>query len=578
MTVALAQINPVVGDLHGNCTRVLSAARQAGALGADLVVFPELTLTGYPPDDLLEDSAFVRGESDARRYIAQSLPGSLGCIVGGLAPNPGRPGKPLHNAAYLYENGCEVAQIHKSLLPTYDVFDERRYFEPARECRIVVWRDLRLGLHICEDLWNADGGLRNLYRVDPVGELAAQGADLLINICASPFSDNKHQEREALIDAVRDRYSIPYVFVNQVGANTDLIFDGRSCIADTRGRMYLPAFEEGLMIWQRDTQTGIAYPLERNGPGQPPRSERDRPSEMELLRDALTLGIRDYFRKTAAFRCVFIGVSGGIDSAVTCALAVRALGADQVIGVAMPSRYSSEGSVTDAEALAQNLGIQLMTLPIDDIVGAFDSALLKTFEDTPPGTAEENVQARARGTLLMALANKFSGIVLNTGNKSELSMGYATLYGDMNGALGVLGDVYKTEVYALAQLLNRDGPCIPPATITKPPSAELRPDQTDQDSLPPYDVLDSVLQRLIEQRKSAAAIADETGIDRKLAEDICRQVDLNDYKRHQAPPSLRVSVKAFGVGRRLPVVKHRTAPPAFAAKAPPADTRQFPSR
>lgn len=566
MRIALAQTNPIVGDLCGNCSKVITAARRARKSGADLVVFPELTLTGYPPEDLLEDAGFVGAEADARRYIAESLPADLGCIVGGLSKSAKRPGKPLHNAAFLYENGRLVGEVHKSLLPTYDIFDERRHFEPARERQLITWRGYRLGLHICEDLWNVNGDLQSLYRADPIRDLADRGADILINICASPFSDNKHHEREALISTTWDRHRLPYVFVNQVGANTDLIFDGRSCVKHEQGWTYLPAFEEALMVWDMESKTAVfsAAANSSTSSGRIPVVARSPSSELELLRDALTLGIRDYFHKTGAFKCVFIGLSGGIDSAVTCALAVRALGSEQVVGVAMPSIYSSEGSLRDAKALAEQLGIRLLKIPIHDAVRAFGSALSEAFEATDPGIAEENIQARIRGTLLMALANKFDGIVLNTGNKSELSMGYATLYGDMNGALGVLGDVYKMDVYALANLLNADGPCVPQSTITKPPSAELRPDQTDQDSLPPYDVLDRVLGRFIEHGESAATIANQSGLDVKLVQTITQQVDRNDYKRRQAPPSLRVSVKAFGTGRRLPIVKRRSIPPSSA--------------
>ena len=563
MILSLAQINPVVGDLGGNAAKVIAAAHQSKALGADLVVFPELTLTGYPPDDLLDSASFVDDEENARHYVAGQLPPDLGCIVGGLARNSKRPGKPLYNAAFLYDNRRKVAEVYKSLLPTYDVFDERRYFEPATDRQIVTWRGHRLGIHICEDLWNADGKLANLYASDPIGDLAALGADLLINICASPFSHGKHRERQGLIAAAWDGCQIPYVFVNQVGANTELIFDGRSCIRSKREWMYLPAFEEALMIWDTQSQACSAHVLtaaDSNG-SQLPLTENELPDDLELLRDALVTGIRDYFHKTGHFSHVYIGLSGGIDSAVTCAFAVRALGSSQVIGVAMPSVYSSEGSIRDAEALANNLGIQMLTVPIQGIVRAFDAALLEPFASTTPGTAEENIQARVRGTLLMALANKFGGIVLNTGNKSELSMGYATLYGDMNGAISVLGDVYKTDVYALAKYLNRSGPCIPQATITKPPSAELRPNQTDQDSLPPYDILDCVLKRYIEQGLNDATIAEETGIDRQIVQGVTQQVDNNDYKRLQAPPTLRVSVKAFGVGRRLPIVKRRSNAP-----------------
>ena len=576
MYIALAQINPIVGDLKDNCSKVIAVAKLAYDAGAHLVVFPELTLTGYPPDDLLEDAAFIEAEEATRAYMAHKLPQDIGCIIGGLARNTRGIGKPLFNAAFLYEKGGKVAEIHKSLLPTYDVFDESRYFEPSPKRHIVHWRSHRLGLHICEDLWNADGHSPSLYATDPVSDLAKQGADLLINICASPFGQNKHSERKTLIKATWDQHGLPYVFVNQVGANTGLIFDGRSCVWDGHRSIDLPAFEEALLIWDMDAQTGERAWIIHTGETSSQLTDADTfkspfgiqksSSDLELLRDALTLGIKDYYYKTGAFKQVFVGLSGGIDSAVTCALAVQALGSDKVTGVAMPSVYSSEGSVRDAHELAVHLGIPLLTIPIHSVVDAFGLALTNAFADTAPGTAEENIQARSRGIILMALANKFDGIVLATGNKSELAMGYATLYGDMNGALAILGDVFKTEVYALARLLNADGPCIPEATITKAPSAELRPNQTDQDSLPPYEVLDRVLKHYILHQQDPQTIALHTGIDLKLVKNIVRQVDNNEYKRHQAPPSLRVSNKAFGRGCRQPIVKRRTGPPAFASR------------
>ena len=579
MKIALAQINPTVGDLDGNCSKLLTAAKQAYGAGAELVAFPELTLTGYPPDDLLEDVSFVSDEANARAYVTGLLPPDLGCILGGLAKNTLGQGKPLFNAAFLYENGQELARVYKTLLPTYDIFDECRYFEPASERQIVIWRGARLGLHVCEDLWNVGSTTSSLYRVDPVADLAELGADLLINICASPFARNKRQEREALIGAAWEHYKLPYLFVNQVGANTDLVFDGSSCVWDGDKWSYLPSFEEGLLIY--DTDHNMVVQLigpDSTDDGTTSVAAENHPTELELLRDALTLGIKDYFHKTGAFKRVFVGLSGGIDSAVTCALAVRALGPENVSGVAMPSVFSSEGSLRDARALANQLGIELLEIPIHEIVSAFGGGLCSAFRGTAAGTAEENIQARIRGTLLMALANKFDGIVLNTGNKSEMSMGYATLYGDMNGALGVLGDVYKTDVYALARLLNSKEPCIPEATITKPPSAELRPDQTDQDSLPPYEDLDRVLKCFIEHRRPSASIADETGLNLPLVEHIVRQVNRNDYKRNQAPPSLRVTTKAFGTGRRLPIVKRRTATPSFAASPRPNGSLQSQDR
>ena len=543
MRIALAQINPIVGDLEGNCHKVAAMAQDAARRGADLIAFPELTLTGYPPEDLLEDAAFVRAEAEARTHVVRQVPPNLGCIIGALAKNTDGPGKPLYNAAYLYEGARIVGQVYKSLLPTYDVFDEQRHFEPSKTRRIVTWRGRKLGLHICEDLWNVEGGVRGLYGIDPVAELAAMGAELFINICASPFANSKHAERETLIRTAVSRHKRPYVFVNQVGANTELIFDGRSQVFDGHNWWTAPAFEETLLIWDEDA-------------GVPPVPAPT--SDMQLLHDALVLGIRDYFTKTGAFKKVFVGLSGGIDSAVTGALAVRALGAERVTGVAMPSAYSSDGSVRDARELADHLGIKLLTTPIHNVVAAYGHALDQIFAGTASGVAEENIQARTRGVLLMALANKFDGLLLSTGNKSELATGYATLYGDMSGGLSVLGDVLKMQVYELALFMNERGPCIPEATISKPPSAELRPNQTDQDSLPPYDVLDDILERLVVRRNDALTISRQTGHDLALVQDIVRKVEQNEYKRRQAAPCLRVSGKAFGSGRRLPIVGRRT--------------------
>ena len=529
--------------MKGNCHKVVAMACEAAAHGADLVVFPELTLAGYPPEDLLEDAGFVQAETRARAFVARQVPPVLGCIVGGLAKNSRGPGKPLHNAAFLYEGGRQIAEVHKTLLPTYDVFDEQRHFEPSQKRHVVPWRDRKLGLHICEDLWNAQGRVRGLYGTDPVAELAALGADLFINICASPFNVAKHVERENLIRTAVQRHKQAYVFVNQVGANTELIFDGRSRVFDGKHWWTAPPFEEALMIWDEGSEASSA-----TGPV----------SSLQALHDALVLGIRDYYTKTNAFQRVFIGLSGGIDSAVTCVLAVRALGADRVTGVAMPSAFSSEGSVRDARELADNLAIELLTLPIHQVVTAYGETLAEVFSGTATGVAEENLQARARGALLMALANKFNGLLLTTGNKSELAVGYATLYGDMSGGLSVLGDVFKMQVYALARHINAGEPCIPEATITKPPSAELKPGQTDQDSLPPYDVLDGILERLIIHREDAQTISRQTGQDLALVREIAQKVERNEYKRRQAPPCLRVSGKAFGPGRRLPMVGRRT--------------------
>ncbi|MCY3629154.1 MAG: NAD+ synthase [Bacteroidota bacterium] len=541
MKLALAQINTVVGDLRGNSEKILYYSEKAHARGADLVVFPELTFTGYPPIDLLESKDFVTREQQQRQRLAKLLPRGLGVLLGGLAHHTGH-GKPLHNAAYLYEDGHCVGVYHKQLLPTYDVFDELRYFAPGSSPAVLRWRGLNLGVHVCEDLWNVHDLNRKPYSHDPVATLAAQSPDIFINLCASPFAIDKHLERYALMETVHQKYGRPYVFTNLVGANTDLIFDGRSCVMHGGNVLEAPAFEEALLEW--DTE-------------KTPKSKTVSIPARKQVREALTLGIRDYMNKTGIQREVIIGLSGGIDSAVTATLAVRALGPEQVIGVSMPSNFSSKGSKDDARHLASNLGIKLITIPIQPLMDAFKDALRKPFEKYNQDVTEENIQARIRGTLVMAFANKYGGMVLATGNKSELAMGYATLYGDMSGGLAVLGDLYKTEVYELAKLLNRPKRIIPESTMRKPPSAELSPGQKDLDSLPPYDILDRILKQYIEQLMSVKETAEFLDYDEDLVQEIVRQVNWTEFKRRQAAPVLRLRPKAFGSGRREPIVARR---------------------
>ncbi len=545
MKIALAQINPTVGDLRGNSRLILDYARRARREGADLVVFPEMCVTGYYPMDLLESPYFVEAAHRTVLHIAAGAPDGIGLIVGAPAVNPDPVGKRLFNAAYLLEDGQVHDVVYKTLLPTYDVFDEYRHFQPAPERRVVSWRGLRLGLHICEDMWNNEEyAPYHLYRENPIDELAALGIDLFVNISCSPFSLGKHAHRSAIVEEICREHGVPFVLVNQVGASTEVLFDGDSRVHAADGRLLCcaPSFEEALLFWDAD---GPTHPVPA------------RPGEAAELHDALVMGVRDYFHKTGAFTRAIVSLSGGIDSAVTCALAVEALGADKVVGVTMPSRYSSAGSVEDSLVLARNLGIPCDVIPIDPAVSAFEAMLSEAFAGTPFGLAEENIQARARGVTLMALSNKFNYLVLSTGNKSELSVGYATLYGDMSGGLAVLADVFKTQVYALARYVNdRAGhPLIPESTLTKPPSAELRPDQRDTDSLPPYPVLDDVLRRYIEERADLDAIVAATGHPEALVHRILTMVDRNEYKRRQAPPPLRVTSKAFGIGRRFPIVK-----------------------
>ena len=544
MNIALAQINPTVGDLKRNSSKIIDFTQRAAASGADLVVFPELCFTGYPPQDLLENAFFLDAVESSLQNIAANIPAGVAIIVGTPYQNTTPVGKRLYNAAMLLEDGERKAIVRKQLLPTYDVFDENRYFEPAESCTVVDWRGLKLGIHICEDMWNnEEQAPYHLYDENPIDALAAQGADLFINISASPFYAGKHAVRNRLIRESCEEHSIPFAYVNQVGANTELIFDGDSRFHDAAGNLMINAasFEEDLIMWEM----GSSLPAKTN-----PRST------IENVHDALVMGIRDYFEKTGAFSKALIGLSGGIDSAVTCALAVEALGADRVVGVTMPSKYSSSGSVDDSVALAEAYGIEFHRIPIVPAVASFDQMLTDIFAGTKPGVAEENIQARSRGLTLMAISNKFNHLLLTTGNKSEMSVGYATLYGDMNGGLAVLSDVFKMQVYALAEYVNeragRD--LIPRNTIDKAPSAELRPDQKDQDSLPPYPLLDDILRRYIEELEDVHIIAQHTGQTVDFVHDILRKVDRNEYKRRQAPPGLRVSKKAFGVGRRLPIV------------------------
>ncbi len=547
MKLALAQINPTVGDLDGNRRKILNYTRQAHDRGADLVVFPELCVTGYPPEDLLENPFFKKAVGHTVDRIAQDAPPDLGLLIGAPVPNPDTYGKPLHNAALLFENGELQARVNKTLLPTYDIFDEDRYFEPAEERSVIEWRGIRIGLHICEDMWNVHHPQgfagNNRYECDPVAELGARDPDLFINLSASPFSIGKHETRNALVQHICRCHERPFLLCNQVGANTEIIYDGDSRIHAADGTQVACAasFEEDLLLWDTDA------------PVEPCRVDRDPIAD---LHDALVLGIRDYYEKTGIFNKALMGLSGGIDSAVTCALATAALGPNRVVGVTMPSKISSEGSVTDSEQLAQNLGIECKEIPIAPAVDAFGEMLADEFAGTEPGTAEENIQSRARGVTLMALSNKFGHLLLSTGNKSEMAVGYVTLYGDTNGGVAVLSDVLKTRVYKLAHHINeRAGTSvIPQNTIEKPPSAELREGQKDTDTLPPYETLDAILERYIEKKKELGTIVGETGIDETLVHDVLRQVDQNEYKRRQAPPGLRVTEKAFGIGRRIPIV------------------------
>ncbi len=542
MKIGIGQINTTVGDLPGNRRRILDAYHSLVADGADLVIFPELAVTGYPPRDLLFKSRFVADNEATLKSIAAET-GNVPAIIGFVEKRPkGSHGRPYYNAAAWCEEGTVAAIARKSLLPCYDVFDEERYFEPAEAPLIHSWNGLRVGLTICEDLWaEQDQPTLCRYETNPLVRLADEGIDLLLNLSASPWHSGKNQTREQLVHLAATQCNCPVIYCNAVGGNDELIFDGASLVAtpDEGIQSGLPAFREANKIISLDPET------------QPEATEH--PTGIAATEQALTLGLRDYTRKSG-FKKALIGLSGGIDSAVVCAIAAEALGAENIIGVALPSAISSGHSRKDAADLAANLGIEFHELSIADVVASAENTLGPVFSGKAPDVTEENIQARARGLLLMALSNKFGALLLTTGNKSELAVGYCTLYGDMCGGLAVLSDLPKMEVYALARRINQTRTIIPPSTIEKAPSAELRPDQEDQDSLPPYPVLDEILHFYVENGLSRAEIV-ERGHDPACVDDIVRKVDLNEYKRKQAAPGLKTSPLAFGVGRRIPIVQ-----------------------
>lgn len=542
MNVALLQINPTVGDLEGNAALILAAVRQAQELGADLAVGSELMLTGYPPRDLLLYPSFIQQAQAMLERLAQALAEEIPVVVGTVCRNPSPEGRALFNSAAWLQGGEIRHWIHKRLLPTYDVFDEDRYFEPAQGRELIEFQGHRLGFTLCEDIWNdRDFWQHRRYAVDPVEELTAAGADVILNLSASPFSVGKQALRVEMLGAMARRHSIPILYVNQVGGNDDLIFDGSSIALDGQGQVFAQGapFQPDLVLVDLEHQQGTWMP------------ELQDPIE-EIYR-ALVLGTRDYVRK-CGFRQVLLGLSGGIDSSVTAAIAVAALGADPVLGVLMPSPYSTPGSLEDAYQLANALGIQTYKLPIQPAMAAFDQILAEPFAGLAPDITEENLQSRIRGTTLMALSNKLGRLLLTTGNKSELSVGYCTIYGDMSGGLAVISDVPKTQVYALARWMNRERELIPATVITKPPSAELRPDQLDSDSLPAYEVLDQILARHVEQHQSAEVI-EAAGFEPAVVEQVLRLVKMAEFKRKQSPPGLRITIRAFGTGWRMPIAK-----------------------
>lgn len=542
MKIACLQINSTVGAFAENAAKVTEGYRRAVAEGAALVLAPELVLCGYPPRDLLDYPAVVAAQEAAVAQLAAAA-GPVPLIAGMLVRNTRTPGKPLCNAAGVFQDGRLAATVGKTLLPTYDVFDEDRYFEPAEKNAPLVLAGRRVGITICEDIWNdEDFWNERLYRSDPVHELALQGIDLLVNISASPWHLGKERLRAAMLSRVAATERVPVVQVNTVGGNDELVFDGRSMAFDANGGLIAKglAFSEDV-VWVDTKDKGV------------PLVTTKWPVEEEELFNALSLGLRDYVQK-CGFQQVVLGLSGGIDSALTAVLAVEALGPQNVLGVLMPGRYSSRGSVDDALALARTLEIAHHTLPIEPAFTSFMGMLEPVFEGRPPDLTEENLQARIRGSLLMAISNKTGRMVLTTGNKSELAVGYCTLYGDMCGGLAVINDLPKTWVYRVARWLNRRQEIIPWATIEKAPSAELRPDQTDQDTLPPYEELDAIIDGYVVRHRSVAEIAAE-GHDPALVREILRKIDVNEYKRRQAAPGLKVTSKAFGMGRRMPIAQ-----------------------
>jgi NAD+ synthase (glutamine-hydrolysing) len=539
--IALAQINPTVGDFQGNTKKIIEFAREAASAQADLVMFPELAVCGYPPADFLDKPSFVARAGDAVAEIAADTKGLLSVICGYVTAAPPGSGKQVVNSAALLRNGAVEFVQSKRLLPFYDVFDEQRYFAPAEIQNLYTQGDQRLALTICEDAWNDKlFWPRRLYSVDPIEELMRQGGSLILNISASPYYRGKRELRHRMLAAIARRHQVPVVMVNQVGGNDSLVFDGSSFAMGPDGSVVTQArsFAEDLVYFDSAALTGDRRPVD--------------PSEDAAVYQALVLGTRDYVTK-CGFSKVLIGLSGGVDSALVAAIAVDALGKENVTTVGMPSQYSSTGSIADARTLAENLGIRFDTIAIHDLFEQYTGALAPLFSGRAADITEENIQSRIRGNLLMALSNKFNALVLTTGNKSEMSVGYCTLYGDMVGALAVIGDVVKTEVYQLCRQLNRDRIVIPQAILEKPPSAELRPDQKDTDSLPPYEVLDPILQAYVERYETPEEIAAEYHFDLATVSQVVKLVERSEYKRQQAAPVLKVTSKSFGMGRRFPI-------------------------
>lgn len=537
MKISIAQLNIHVGNFQKNTEKIIHEIEEAKKQGSELIVFPELAICGYPPRDFLEYDHFIHECENAIANIAKHCV-SITAIVGSPSFNTSNIGKRLYNSAFVLSDGKITDVVHKTLLPTYDIFDEYRYFEPNAKFKCVEINGKNIALTICEDLWNIDH--QKLYKVSPMDELMVHKPELMINIAASPFDYEQAQERQAVLKWNVSKYKLPLVYVNHVGAQTELIFDGGSLFLHANGELQnlLPSFEE------HSLQVDTIKPSTR--------ININNKTKIESIHDALVLGIRDYFQKSG-FKKAVLGLSGGIDSAVVAALAAKALGPENVLAVLLPSQYSSDHSIKDAEDLVSNFGINKQIVPIESIYKSFENGLADFFKGMNPDLTEENMQARIRGVLLMAISNKFGHILLNTSNKSEAAVGYGTLYGDMCGGLSVIGDVYKTQVYELANYINSERELIPVNTIVKPPSAELRPGQKDSDSLPEYDLLDRVLYQYIECSKGRTELI-KMGFESTLVERVTGLVNRNEYKRYQTPPILRISPKAFGMGRRMPIV------------------------
>ncbi len=546
MKIALAQINPTIGAFTDNTRKMASLIDKAKGLSCDLIVFPELVISGYPPLDLLERNDFVNANIKHLDELVDSVKG-IGVICGFVDRNRDTRGKPLHNAAILFENGSVLHQVHKRLLPNYDVFDENRYFKPGKKSSCCLYKGYRLGLTICEDIWNdvelypRQAFSRRLYPIDPVADLIKDGANLIINISSSPFWIGKTRSKHEMLGNLAKKYQTPLLYINQAGGNDSLLFDGVSMAFDSQGQIAARGldFEEDFILFDTDTQKGDIHQISK--------------TEAQSVLKALIMGTRDYVQK-CGFSSVLVGLSGGIDSALTVCIAVEAVGKENVTGVFMPSQFTSHASHKDTENLAENLGIRLIQIPITDIFDQFLHSLTPVFKDISTEITGQNIQARIRGTTLMALSNKLGGLVLSTGNKSELAVGYCTLYGDMVGGLAVISDVPKTMVYELAKHINNNGEIIPNSILNKAPSAELKPDQADEDDLPSYEILDKISRLYIEENRGLDKII-STGLDPTAISETIYMIDRSEYKRYQAPPALKVTTKSFGHGRRYPIAR-----------------------